>query len=318
MKSENTILVGWGGIKMILVLGGRGFIGLNLVRRLAKTEKLRVFDKTWEPEIEIENVEPITGDFQHTDFEDMLKGVDTVFHFISTSTPFDGTNDMLADIEKNILPTIRLLDAMRKNSVKKIFFASSGGTVYGECVKPAKENERISPECVYAAQKAWIETCLHLYEKYDGIQGYILRIGNPYGWEINKNKRQGIIPIYTEKIVKGESIEIWGTGENKRDYIYIDEVIDAIEAVYFYKGPYRIFNIGTGSSYSTHEMIEQIERVVGKKAQIVYLEKRKCDLLESQLDVSLINRECGWRSRLTVEQGIEMYINKLSEQYAGF
>ncbi len=303
---------------MVLILGGRGFIGLNLVRRLARKEKLRVFDRTWRPEIGIENVEPVIGDFQHIDFEDMLEGVDTVFHLISTSTPFDGTDDMTLDIEKNLLPTIRLLEAMKKNKVKKLFFVSSGGTVYGECSRPAKENDRTSPECIYAAQKIWIENCLHLYEKYDGIQGYILRVGNPYGLEINKKKRQGIIPIFTEKILKEELIEIWGSGENKRDYIYIDEVIDAVEAVYFYKGPHRVFNIGTGSSYSTHEMIEQIEYAVGKKARIAYLEKRKCDLLESRLDVSLINRECGWHSNLTVKQGIDIYINKLKEQHAGF
>lgn len=299
---------------MVLILGGSGFIGYNLVKRFAKKEKLRVFDKMWRHGATSENVDLITGDFQHMDFETLLEGVDTVFHFISTSTPFDGTERMAVDIEENLLPTVRLLDAMRKKSIKKIFFVSSGGTVYGECTIPAKESEKTSPECVYAAQKVWIENCLHLYEKYDGIQGYILRVGNPYGLEINKKKHQGIIPIFTEKIIREEPIEIWGTGENRRDYIYIDEVIDAIEAVYAYQGTYRIFNIGTGSSYSTHEMIEQIERVVGKQAKIIYMEKRKCDLLESQLDVSLIRMECGWHSRLTVGQGIEMYVNRLGQQ----
>ncbi len=303
---------------MILVLGGNGFIGYNLVKRFAQREKIRIFDRAWKHGIENENIELMTGNFQQIDFEEMLEKVDTVFHFISSSTPFDGTDTLLADIEENLLPTVRLLDAMRKKEVKKIFFISSGGTIYGECIEPAKETDKVSPECVYAAQKAWIETCLHLYEKYDGIQGYILRIGNPYGLEINKKKRQGIIPIFTEKIIKGEPIEIWGTGENRRDYIYIDEVIDAIEAVYSYQGAHRVFNVGTGSSYSTREIIEQIESVVGKRAQIVYGEKRKCDLQESHLDVSLIYRECGWKSELAVRKGIEMYIKKLKEQQAGF
>lgn len=299
---------------MILVMGGNGFIGYNLVKRFAQKEKVKVFDRTWTHGSECKNVELEMGNFQHTDFEKILEDVDTVFHFISSSTPFDGTDNLLADIEENLLPTVRLLDAMRKKKVKKIFFVSSGGTIYGECTGPARETDKISPECVYAAQKAWIETSVHLYEKYDDIQGYILRIGNPYGLEINKKKRQGIIPIFTEKIIKGESIEIWGNGENRRDYIYIDEVIDAIEAVYSYRGEYRIFNVGTGSSCSTREIIEQIESVVGKQAQIVYGERRKCDLQESQLDVSLIYKECGWKCKLTVRQGIEMYIKKLKAQ----
>lgn len=296
---------------MILIMGGNGFIGYNLVKRFAQSEKVRVFDRTWKHGTQSKNVELVIGNFQHIDFEEILEDVDSVFHLISSSTPFDGTAALLTDIEENFLPTIRLLDAMRRKKIKKIFFISSGGTIYGECTEPARETDKISPECVYAAQKAWIETSLHLYEKYDDIQGYILRIGNPYGLEINRKKRQGIIPIFTEKIIKGESIEIWGNGENRRDYIYIDEVIDAIEAVYSYRGEDRIFNVGTGSSYSTKEIIDQIESVVGKRAQIVYGESRKCDLQESQLDVSLIYKECGWKSKLPVQQGIEMYIEKL-------
>lgn len=303
---------------MILIMGGNGFIGYNLVKRFAQKEKVRVFDRTWKHGMVNKNIELVIGDFLHTDFEEVLEDVDIVFHFISSSTPFDGTDALLVDIEENLLPTVRLLDTMRKKKVKKIFFISSGGTIYGECKKPAKETDKISPECVYAAQKAWIETSLYLYEKYDGIQGYVLRIGNPYGLEINRKKRQGIIPIFTEKIIKGELIEIWGNGENRRDYIYIDEVIDAIEAVYSYRGECRIFNVGTGSSYSTREIIEQIESLVGKQAQILYGESRKCDLQESQLDVSLIYRECGWKSKLTVRQGIEMYTNKLKVQQEGF
>jgi len=296
---------------MILVLGGNGFIGYNLVKRFSQREKLRVFDRNWKHELEDNNIELVTGDFRQVDFEEILEEVDTVFHFISSSTPFDGTDALLADIEENLVPTVRLLDAMRKKNVKRMFFISSGGTVYGECVEPARETDKISPECVYAAQKAWIEICVRLYEKYDNIQGYILRIGNPYGLEINKKKRQGIIPIFTEKIINEEPIEIWGDGENRRDYIYIEEVIDAIEAVYSYQGTQRVFNIGTGNSYSTREIIAQIERILGKKAVITYKEARKCDLREARLDVSLIRRECGWFSRLTVEQGIQMYINEL-------
>ena len=303
---------------MILVLGGNGFIGYNLVKRFAQREKIRVFDRAWKHGTEKENIELIMGNFQYIDFEEMLEGVDTVFHFISSSIPFDGTDGFLTDIEENLLPTVRLLNAMRKKGTKKIFFISSGGTIYGECVRPAREKDKLSPECVYAAQKAWIETCLHLYEKYDSIQGYVLRIGNPYGLEINRKKHQGIIPIFTEKIIKGDPIEVWGTGENRRDYIYIDEVIDAIGSVYSYRGRHRVFNVGTGNSYSTQEIIEQIEAVVGKTAQIVYREKRKCDLHESCLDVSLICRECGWYSKLTVRQGIEMYIKRLKQQQIGF
>ena len=299
------------GNTMILILGANGFIGYNLVKRFAVKKKIRIFDKVWDNEIDNTNVEVVTGDFRNVCFEEMLEEVDTVFHFISSSVPFDGTDKIIDDVQANLLPTLRLLDAMKKRMVRKIIFISSGGTVYGECKKPALERDRLSPECIYAAQKVGIEICLHLYEKYDGIQGYILRVGNPYGFTINKKRNQGIIPIFTEKIVAGETIELWGNGENKRDYIYIGEVIDAIEAVYLYNGKYRIFNIGTGKNCSTKEIIKKIEKEVGKKAKINYLERRKFDLAESCMYVSLIYKEFVLKSKITVDQGIRQYIREI-------
>lgn len=297
---------------MILVLGGSGFIGYNFVKRFSCKEKLRVFCRSWNHDLSDTNIEFIKGDFRQVDFEYLLENVDTVFHFISSTVPLDGTGSIVEDMETNIIPTIRLLDVMKKKRVSRIFFISSGGTVYGECEIPKSEYSRLSPECVYAVQKISLENYLHLYEKYDQIQGYILRIANPYGLEINKKKNQGIIPIFTQKILKGETIEIWGTGENKRDYIYIDEVIDAIEAVYQYHGKCRIFNIGTGNNYSTLEIIRLVEEETGLQADIAYKEKRKCDLINSLLDVSLIRKECGWESKLTIEQGIKNYLHKLN------
>lgn len=295
---------------MILALGGNGFIGYNFVKRFAQKEKIRVFGRTKKNNIDINNVEFVQGSFECTNFDSLLENIDTVFHFISSIVPFDGTEEIIDDIKFNILPTIELLESMKKNNVKRIFFISSGGTVYGECEGPAREDMRLSPGCIYAAQKAVIESYLQLYEKYDGIQVYILRVANPYGLGMNKKKGQGIIPIFTQKILKGEFIEIWGIGENKRDYIHIDEVIDAIEAVYQYNGTYRIFNIGTGISYSIQEVIKLIEMETKMQAKIKYKEERKCDLKNSFLDVSLIYQECGWKSKLTLKKGIEDYVRQ--------
>jgi UDP-glucose 4-epimerase len=298
---------------MILTLGGNGFIGYNFVKRFAKKEKIRVFDRTINQESK-ENIEFVEGDFRYADFDNLLDDIDSVFHFISSIVPFDGTDRIIEDIETNIIPTLKLLESMKKKNVKKIFFVSSGGTVYGECEDPVGENAKLSPECVYAAQKICLENYLYLYEKYDNIQSYILRISNPYGLEMKKEKKQGIIPIFTQRILLNEPIEVWGTGKNKRDYIYIDEVIDAIESVYQYKGDCRIFNIGTGKSYSILDIIRVIEKETGKHANIQYMKERKCDLKNSILDTSLINRECGWRSNLTIERGIKDYIYKLSNK----
>jgi UDP-glucose 4-epimerase len=298
-------------IEMILALGGSGFIGGNFVKRFSQKEKIRVLRRSKSYEPIGNNIEFVEEDFKYVDFNSLLQGVDTVFHFISSTVPLDGTERILDDIDENIVPTIKLLDAMKKKNIKKIFYVSSGGTIYGECDKPAIEDSKLSPECAYAVQKEIIENYMYLYEKYNDIQRYILRIANPYGFKTNQNKNQGIIPIFTQKVLKGETIEIWGTGENRRDYIYIDEVIDAIEAVYQYNGQHRIFNIGTGKSYSILEILRLIEKEIRIPVKIKYKGERKCDILNSQLDTSLIYRECGWKSKLTIEQGIKEYINMI-------
>lgn len=299
---------------MILALGGNGFIGRNFVKRFAQIEKVRVFGQNKKYEVKNSNVEYIKGDFRNVRFHNLLENVDTVFHFISSTVPFEGTEGILEDIECNVIPTIKLLEAMKEIGCKKIFFVSSGGTIYGECNSPATENTKLSPECVYAVQKQSIENYLHLYEKYNDIQGYILRVSNPYGLDVNKNKKQGIIPIFTQKILKGDAIEVWGTGENRRDYIYIDEVIDAIESVYQYSGMSRIFNIGTGISHSIREIIDVIEKETKLKAKIEFKEGRKCDLINSFLDTSLIYQECGWKSKMSIEQGIRDYVDIISNK----
>lgn len=107
---------------MVLVLGGNGFIGYNLVKRLARREKIRVFDRSWKHEKDSSNVEVLLGNFCDADFEALLKEVDTVFHFISSSVPFDGTDGMVQDIEDNLLPTIRFLDVAKRKEVKKVIF----------------------------------------------------------------------------------------------------------------------------------------------------------------------------------------------------
>lgn len=300
---------------MVLALGGNGFIGHNFVKRFALKEKIRVFGKEKKYQLEEKNIEFLEGDFRYADFDSLLEGVDSVFHFISSIVPFDGTEGIIEDIEMDLIPTIKLLESMKQKKVKKIFFVSSGGTIYGECKTPANENSKLMPECVYALQKISIENYLHLYEKYDGIQCYILRISNPYGLEVNVKRKQGIIPIFTQKIFNREPVEIWGNGDNRRDYIYIDEVIDAIESIYQYKGKYRVFNIGSGVSYSIHEIIQLVEKEINIQAKVEYKDKRRCDLLNSCLDVSLIYQECGWKSKLTIEQGIKNYVDKFLNQH---
>lgn len=294
---------------MYLVLGGTGLIGHSLVKRLSRKKKVRVLARHMTSIFHDMDVEMVYGDFSRIDMGKLLEGVDTVFHLISSSMPADGVEGMKDDIVKDFLPTIQLLDMMGKKGIPTIYFVSSGGTVYGELDDPANEKNILRPQCAYAVSKVYLEQCLSMYSKYCGICAFILRVGNPYGID-RFGKKQGIIPIFTKKIVDGETIEVWGDGTNRRDYIFIEEVIDAMEAVEQYNGNERIFNIGTGISTSTIRIINILSEELQKDVKIRFLPKRACDVQNSCMDVSLIKNECHWKSSITIERGIQIYLRE--------
>lgn len=297
---------------MDLVLGGNGFLGKKLVEKLAEANDVRVFDRNIQEPVTgtAHRVEYVEGDFRRQDWSGLLTGVDTVYHLICPNIPYDGTERIIDGMTDAVIPSLHLLDAMVTSRVGKILFVSSGGTVYGETPVPAKEEDPLRPQCVYAAQKVTLEDSLRLYEIYHGIKAFVLRLGNPYGAIHDPNRKQGAIPIFFRKIKHGEAIEIWGNGENLRDYVYVDDAIDGILKIAGYGGTKRVFNVGTGMSVSTNQIVAMIAEKLGVKPTVVYKEKRICDLMESRLDISLIQRETGWSPKVDLERGIAMMLQE--------
>ncbi len=294
---------------MYLVFGGNGFIGHYLVERLSHLDKVRVVDYRIDNIADkYENVECVEADFTACSFDELLEGVTKVFHLVSTTISNDNMDNAETELTDNVLPTIRLLEAMIRKQVKDILFISSGGTVYGEYDGSAKESDALNPINTYGLQKVIIENYLRLYERYNGIRCISARLSNPYGVGQGTRRQQGVIPIFTKKIMDDEVIEIWGDGQIQRDYIYIDDVIDALMLLNQYDGKQRIFNIGSGMSYSLNEIISIIEGILGKKAKVTYKENRSCDVQRTCLDVSLMEHECGWKMSTAIEDGIKKLI----------
>ena len=300
------------GEYMYLVLGGTGLIGRSLVKRLCKKNRVRVLARKETDLFSGFNVEMIYEDIQTVDFNMLLRNVDCVFHLISSSVPIDGVERIKADIIADYIPTISLLDAMVNNGVSKIFFISSGGTVYGDRDEKSDEKTALAPKCTYGLSKVYIEECLSLYQRYCMLDCFVLRVGNPYGID-RSEKKQGIIPIFVRKISQHEEIEIWGDGTNERDYIFVEEVVDAIEAVEKYKGNERVFNIGTGIGISTVHILSLLCESLDKNVNIKFKPARLCDVNKARMDVELIERECGWKSRISIEDGIKIYLDEWRE-----
>lgn len=296
-------------------MGAGGFIGKPLCKELSKNNHVKAFDIFDIAELRnSENIEMVIGDFvTMEDFEDLLAGVDLVYHLISTTLPSDDTSKIPLEIEQNIIPTVKLLEAMVKNNVRSIVFASSGGTVYGETGnKKNRVNDPLSPICSYGVQKKVIEAYLQFYGIRYGLNYKIARLSNPYGLGQNQDKPQGVIPIFINHLLKGEAIAIYGDGLNERDYIYLDDLVEGLIKVGEYQGEEHIFNLGFGQVYTLLDIIGYIEKISGKKfTRIQFMPKRFHDVSKTLLDVSSSQQLLNWTPKVEIEQGISLIVQRL-------
>lgn len=298
-----------------LILGGGGFQGRHLAERLiAEGEQVRIFDRNpfWTDSSSQVNefVEWISGDFiSSKDIERAVDGVSVIFHLVSTTLPKTSNDDPINDVMTNVIPTIKLLEAALRIGVKKIIFFSSGGTVYGiPKLIPTPENHQTMPLCSYGIHKVAIENYLHMFYELYGLDYAVMRLSNPYGSYQKPGRAQGVIPVFLQKMMNDEVIEIWGDGTVVRDYIHVDDVVEAAVKLVEYQGLQKIFNIGSGIGLSLNEVISEIEDLVEKNAKINYLQGRPLDVPINVLDIKLASNELGWYPKIYFRDGLNQLI----------
>ena len=295
----------------IAIFGGGGFIGSTIADCLLKDgHELRIFER---PRVEPyrqfahnERVEWLTGDFMSVhDVSNAIEGVDVVLHLISTTLPKSSNDDMIYDVESNLVPTLQLLNVMVAKGVHKIVFISSGGTVYGTptCI-PIAENHPTEPLVSYGVTKLAIEKYLLIYQHLHGIKAIILRVANPFGERQRIETAQGAVGVFLSKAIQNQPVEIWGDGTVTRDYLYISDVARAFVCAVNYEGPKSVFNISSGVGTSLNELIDMLERVLGRLVVRHYRPGRSFDVPVSILDNSLARKELGWKPQVELEEGI--------------
>jgi UDP-glucose 4-epimerase len=306
--SEGSNSAKTGDTMKSLILGGNGFIGSHLVDRFLKNgHKVRIFDKYEERYRKpLPDVDYRFGDFGNRGLlAEALQGVDTVFHLISTSLPKTSNDDPAYDVQSNVIETLFLLEKCLEFGIKKIVYISSGGTIYGRPLHlPVSENSPHEPECSYGITKLTIEKYLALYRQLHGLEYVVIRPSNPYGSRQNPHGIQGAIPVFLGKVAKGEPIEIWGDGEVVRDYLYIEDLVDAICRAAFVSSPERIFNVGSGEGVSLNRLVSIIREVTGKEVQVNYTPARSFDVPAIFLDISRAHSLLRWQPVTMLEDGI--------------
>ena len=235
-----------------------------------------------------------------------LRGQEVVFHLISSSLPERSNHDPADDIAREVIPTIQLLSLCRKAEVRRVVFASSGGTVYGVARQvPTPETAPTLPISAYGINKLTVERYLGLFHYLYGLEYQVLRVANPYGPGQSPYKRQGIIAVMLHRALMGGTIEIWGAGNVVRDFVHVDDVAAAFVAAASYDGPHRVMNVGSGQGRTLNQVAADVARVLElPNLSVVHRSARAVDVPTSVLDTSLIRQETACEPKVPWLNGL--------------
>lgn len=290
-----------------VVLGGEGFLGTNLCRRLVSLgHRVRAFGRRGLFPAALTGVELRHGEFADIrTVSEVIKGSDVVFHLIHSTVPHSANLDMAGDVKENLLPSLALLEMARHAAVKRVIFLSSGGTIYGRPNQiPTEETAPTDPITAYGVTKLAIEKYLALYEQIHGLDYRILRVANPFGPFQIPLKGQGLIAEIISRALGNECIDVWGDGSVIRDFVYVDDVVDALELAAGVRGDQRIFNIGSGTGRSVREALAAIEQAIGLRLDLAWKPPRAVDVPISILSVKRARAELGWSPKTSFASGI--------------
>jgi UDP-glucose 4-epimerase len=296
---------------LVVIFGGGGFIGSHLVEELiGGGHPVRVFDKVhtdWSNLAAVAGrVDLREGDFQNpVDVRAALEGAGAAVHLVSATLPSTSNDNPVYDIESNVVSTLRFLDEAREAGVGRIVFISSGGTIYGRARQvPISEDHPTDPLCSYGIGKLAIEKFLALYHHMHGLQYQVLRLSNPYGERQNPAGVQGAVAVFLGRVLAGQPIEIWGTGEVTRDYVYIRDAVKAVRVVLEKNPSERILNVGSGVGTTLNDLVQKIGEVTGERTEVLRKPGRAVDVPVNVLAIDRIRKAVGWAPETGLAEGL--------------
>ncbi|HAP66393.1 MAG TPA: UDP-glucose 4-epimerase [Nitrospinae bacterium] len=304
----------------ILITGGAGFIGSNIVDRYIKeghqaiiadnliTGKVKNINaKAKFYKIDIRDREGLESIFKENK-------IDIISHHAAQMDVRKSVDDPIYDADVNILGSLNLLQLAVKHKIKKFIFASTGGAVYGEQdYFPADEKHPPNPLSPYGISKLALEKYLYFYKMTYNLNHTILRYANVYGPRQDPHGEAGVVAIFAKKILKGEPPIINGDGGQTRDYTFVEDVVEA-NVLVIKNGINGIYNIGTGIETSVNELCNIMLKTAGADAKPVHGPAKMGEQRRSVISCNKINSECDWTPKNSIKDGISKTINFFKDE----
>lgn len=297
-----------GDIERVLVTGGCGFVGANLVRYLGEktgwgltiVDDLRTGRRGYLDDLDVDVVIADAGD--PVLLEDVLQDVDAVVHLASETGVVPSIEDPIRDFSGNAATCFRVLESCRSNGVSRFVYASSGAAL-GDVEPPLHEEVVPKPLSPYGAGKLAGEAYCQAYAGSYGMHTVALRFANVYG--PYSDHKKNAIPNFIRRSLTGESLEIFGDGSQTRDFIYVDDLCDGIFRSLTTEGAAgEVFQLATNVETSVTELAALIQKVTDSTTDLQFEPARTGEVYRSRADVSKANRILGFEPRVSLEEGL--------------
>ena len=304
--------------KTALVTGGAGFIGSHLVDRLLSLEyKVVIADNLSTGKLK--NLNPGATfhhiDITHSSVYEMFQREepDLVFHLAAQTSVTHSTKDPIKDGEINVLGTLRLLEAARRCGIEKFIYSSTGGALYGDPESiPCSDGHPVAPISPYGLSKYLGEQYLELYRRLHRLKYVSLRYGNVYGPRQDPHGEAGVVAIFTQAMLEGKQPQIFGDGNQERDFVSVEDVVDA-NIIAIDRGDGTAYNIGTGQSTSVNQIFELLKSIIAYKWDPERGPGRPGEVYQISLDSSRAAQELGWTPQVTLEDGLRKTVESFRQ-----
>jgi UDP-glucose 4-epimerase len=291
-----------------IVTGGAGFIGSHLVEALlARGDDVHVVDNlsTGKRENLAAGAELHEIDIRDIELEAFAEQLrpEVIFHLAAQADVGTSVARPTFGAEVNVVGTVRVLEAARAAGAR-VVFSSTGGAIYGECERPAREDDEPHPISPYAAAKLAGEGYLATWNRLYGTSHAVCRLANVYGERQLAALEGGVVAIFLDRLLAGEPTEIFGDGGQTRDFIYVGDVVEGLLAAAASAPGGGIYNLGSGVATSVLELHRLCAAVAGREQEPHLAPPRAGDVRHSVLDPSRAARELGWRPRVELAAGL--------------